>query len=402
MLASLILDNLIPVFVLTQVLSCNGYCPSRWEEYKLQASYEPCNGVCQKQLKYDDVYDTNLQMSRDGKSCSKCETEGAFYCPNCQMNQYWCTADRSCKELTMPCNEECPSHIFPMFNKETQICETCDQHFEPSCLENVIDPFTHEYICLAWCPEMGKCINVSTDDGGSETCSTKCFSNYSGYYDELWLCPETSKCIRKTSACGYTCSDKYQYFCPKDNECQSKSLPCDGECEDGKRYCPRYLIDDFIGDGRGSCLDYDKPCGEQCEDGKYFCLATNSCLQNIKDCQCAAGKWPAHSCGPVERCSLLANQTLPTTVRRCSILVSETVTAAGTRSKSTGINGGDCHPNYVFCEDTQACTPLLYSSCGYLDWLRAFQLTQCVKKPKRWIKTCVENELQKEYKWIDG
>ena len=107
MLASLILDNLIPVLVLTQVLSCNGYCPSRWGEYKYQDSDEPCNGVCQKQLKYDDVYDTNLQMSRDGKSCSKCETEGAFYCPNCQMNQYWCTADRSCKELTMPCNEEC-------------------------------------------------------------------------------------------------------------------------------------------------------------------------------------------------------------------------------------------------------------------------------------------------------
>ena len=47
---------------------------------------------------------------------------------------------------------------------------------------------------------------------------------------------------------------------------------------EGRRYCPRYLIDDFIGDGKGSCVREDQPCGEECIDGKEFCLASNSCL----------------------------------------------------------------------------------------------------------------------------
>ena len=42
---------------------------------------------------------------------------------------------------------------------------------------------------------------------------------------------------------------------------------------------PFIKIDDFIGDGKGSCVDSNKPCGEECLDGKIFCLATSSCKQ---------------------------------------------------------------------------------------------------------------------------
>ena len=32
----------------------------------------------------------------------------------------------------------------------------------------------------------------------------------------------------------------------------------------------------------------------------------------------------------------------------------------------------------------QACTPLLYTSCGYWDWLRAFWLRGCVQMRSDW------------------
>ena len=38
-------------------------------------------------------------------------------------------------------------------------------------------------------------------------------------------------------------------------------------------------IDDYIGDGKGSCVANDRPCGEECINGLEFCLATSSCLR---------------------------------------------------------------------------------------------------------------------------
>jgi hypothetical protein len=107
------------------------------------------------------------------------------------------------------------------------------------------------------------------------------------------------------------------------------------------------------------------------------------------------GKWPTDDCGPVSKCSLFSNQTLPTTVRRCSILVSKSCYNGGCGSKSTRIRGGDCHPNYVFCEETQTCQSLLYSACGYSEWLRNFRLEECIKEsPSRFINQCVQNYLK--------
>ena len=107
-------------------------------------------------------------------------------------------------------------------------------------------------------------------------------------------------------------------------------------------------------------------------------------------CDCPEDKWPAEDCGPNQ-----TNQTLPTTVRQCSILVSRSCTSWGCGSKSTRIKGGDCHPKYVFCEETQTCNPLLYSACGYSNWLRNFNLEGCVQQsPRRLMKTCVEDYLK--------
>ena len=61
--------------------------------------------------------------------------------------------------------------------------------------------------------------------------------------------------------------------------------------------------------------------------------------QDIKLCECPEGKWPANDCGTLEKCSLFANQTLPTNLRRCSILVSKSCDKWGCGSKSTRING---------------------------------------------------------------
>ena len=115
-------------------------------------------------------------------------------------------------------------------------------------------------------------------------------------------------------------------------------------------------------------------------------------LQDISLCDCPKGKWPANDCGPINKCSLFANQTLPETVRRCSILVHRSCDQGGCGSKSTRTSGGDCHPNYVFCEETQTCNPLLYSSCGYSDWLRNSLLYFCIKEnPRRNYKQCVDD-----------
>merc|ERR1712179_92311 len=117
----------------------------------------------------------------------------------------------------------------------------------------------------------------------------------------------------------------------------------------------------------------DDPCGDQCINGKKFCLATNSCLRSSSSCDCPRDKWPAENCGPVEKCSLFANETLPRElVSRCSILVDKSCHSGGGGTKHTRIKGGDCHPSYVFCEETQSCNPLLYSACGYSDWLKSF------------------------------
>jgi len=68
------------------------------------------------------------------------------------------------------------------------------------------------------------------------------------------------------------------------------------------------LIDDFIGDGKGSCVKDDDPCGDQCINGKKFCLATNSCLRSSSSCDCPRDKWPAENCGPVEKCRYLLHR----------------------------------------------------------------------------------------------
>ena len=56
------------------------------------------------------------------------------------------------------------------------------------------------------------------------------------------------------------------------------------------------------------------------------------------------------------------------------------------------IQGGDCHPNYVFCEETQTCNPLLYSACGYSDWLKNLMLEKCIQQsPRHLIKQCIDD-----------
>ena len=56
------------------------------------------------------------------------------------------------------------------------------------------------------------------------------------------------------------------------------------------------------------------------------------------------------------------------------------------------IQGGDCHPNYVFCGETQTCNPLLYSACGYSDWLKNLMLEKCIQQsPRHLIKQCVDD-----------
>merc|ERR1712215_100850 len=189
------------------------------------------------------------------------------------------------------------------------------------------------------------------------------------------------------------CSEYYEYFCPETNECQSRARACDGKCPSGRRYCPRYKIDDYIGDGQGSCVEVDEPCGDQCINGRYFCLASNSCLQSMDSCECPEEKWPAEDCGQVEKCSLFANETLPEDLSRCAILVSKRYGG----SKHTLMRGGACHPSYVYCQETQTCVPLLYSACGYSDWLAGFQLRECVQfTGDLGIKKCVEEYLNRE------
>ena len=96
----------------------------------------------------------------------------------------------------------------------------------------------------------------------------------------------------------------------------------------------------------------------------------------------------------MKKCSLFSNETLPKEVSTCSILVHE----SGSGSTSTRIKGGDCHPSYVFCEETQACNPLLYSACGYSEWLQNFFLEDCTQLAK-WnatknVQDCVEKYIE--------
>ena len=400
---------------------CDGRCKGRFDTvFDSPDSDEPCNGVCIKQHKYDNTYDNYIVVSSDKMSCSECMTSNGtainfrrtrlstFICPSCKINEYWCKEEQTCKAFDVPCNENCPSHIYPILNKDQNICQTCDQYYNPSCNQTVPDPDTSEHVCLAWCPEMSKCIDVSLDNGGSETCNGKCFQTYSQiyyeynyfitmkkkiFYEELWLCTETNKCVASNSFCGSDkkCKEEWDYYCPKNNLCQSKSRACNGTCPPGRRYCPRYKIDDFIGDGKGSCIENKRPCGEECPDGLHFCLATFSCIPNLNDCPCPPGKWPMNNCGNVQSCQLNANETLPLIGRGCSVVVYVDVYG----SKSTRRSAGDCHPEYIYCEETMSCTPLLYSSCGYSDWLKAFNLRQCIQNSSlRATKDCLKKVYQ--------
>ena len=187
-------------------------------------------------------------------------------------------------------------------------------------------------------------------------------------------------------AVAQTCTEpKYQYFCAETKKCHYNSQSCNGECLlPSTRYCPRYLIDDYIGDGQGSCIKESRPCGDECPNGLYFCLATFSCIRDSSHCPCPAGKWGPHYntepgatyCGGLKRCELNANQRLPSNIGRCAICVRENC------GKSTVIRGGDCHPAYVYCKESNSCVPLLYTACGYSEWLKKFGFEQ----DPEWLK----------------
>ena len=94
----------------------------------------------------------------------------------------------------------------------------------------------------------------------------------------------------------------------------------------------------------------------------------------MSSCECPEGKWPATNCGPIPKCSLYANETFPSTVVLCSASV------PNFSGGWTTIQGGDCHPSYVFCQETQTCDPFLYTACGYLDWLKNFAFEFYLKR----------------------
>ena len=107
---------------------------SGWKPSSYIEDDEPCLGICQNS---DYSFSHNPVMSRDGKSCSKCD-EDTGKCPRCEEDeQYWCRATQSCNALTLPCNGTCPSHLYPMLKVEEQICQSCDDHFQPSCSKKV-------------------------------------------------------------------------------------------------------------------------------------------------------------------------------------------------------------------------------------------------------------------------
>ena len=79
--------------------------------------------------------------------------------------------------------------------------------------------------------------------------------------------------------------------------------------------------------------------------------------QDMAECECPEGMWPAKDCGPgAGKCSLSSNQTLPSTIRSCSVPVSRRQMGFDGDfyfGKSTRRKGGECHPSYVFCKETQ-------------------------------------------------
>ena len=302
-------------------------------------------------------------------------------------------------------------------------------------------------ICMAWCPDYNSCVNVSPDGNGSDTCNGKCLDNYNIEY-----CGVTNRCIEESQPCGDECLNDYHYFCPSTNKCQSKSRSCNGECPPGRRYCPRYKVSWSIyvpGVPGKSCTNCC--CLKQCVQlfsgtpsrtcKNLFRLMTilvmvkdlvltivnhvetnvllenfvqpkihvwweqilqstqiKMLLQESSSCVCPEDKWPAADCGPVKKCSLFSNQTLPKEVSRCSILVHESCSSSGCGSTSTSIKGGDCHPSYVFCEETQSCNPLLYSACGYSEWLQTFFLEECTQLAKRNVTKNVQDCVEKSIK----
>ena len=165
---------------------------------------------------------------------------------------------------------------------------------------------------------------------------------------------ENKQCIPFDSSCGKdkACINKWHKFCPVTDQCQSISLPCGEECDGLQRYCPRHRFD--IRDGKDSCIENDRPCGDQCPEGKYFCLATYSCDSSPHACPCHPNKWPAKSIIGLEKCELFANETIP----RIG-LASYHICFSKDCGSNREVRGGDCHPDYVYCQETKKCLPLL-------------------------------------------
>ena len=100
---------------------------------------------------------------------------------------------------------------------------------------------------------------------------------------------------------------------------------------------------------------------------------------------CKSNKWPGKRTGEVGKCQLFSNETYPG-VKWGSYRICTSKDCG----KTTLMQIGDCHPEYVYCEATKSCEPILYSSC-YDDWLNAFNLELCIiKNPRRLTRQCLK------------
>merc|ERR1712038_972168 len=399
----LVLLQIVPTLFLGCQLTEATYCFRRFkmpEERPFNDNEQACNGLCRTDEEYSfnhyPIFDPNSE-----EACLKCQSGQT--CPYCSEKEYWCKESEACHRWDIPCNSTCPSHVYPIFQDGT--CLTCDQHLGTArsqgppgtskneslqCSNRVFDYDLEDYVCSAWCQQEKKCIKVAMDDGGADPCGERCFTGKpkDSNFGENLLCPSTNKCNIETLPCGEDCLDKYRYYCSSEKACLWKSQACKGQCPPGRRYCPRYKIDDFIGDGKGSCIRSDQPCGGQCVEGRTYCMASQSCLSKgyEGDCPCPRNMWPMRTACGVAKCSLRADQPLKSEFRSCMVPVDE--------GKSTRVYFGDCHPDYVFCPSTNKCEPLLYTSCGYESWLKGFQIRACTEtNPNHGIVTCVESVL---------
>ena len=128
------LGNLLTILLSQSVIFSQQSCwNSGWKPSSYIDDDEPCLGICKNS---DYSFSHFPVMSLDGKSCSKCDETGI--CPRCEEDEeYWCRATQSCHQIQIPCNGTCPSHLYPMLNVEKQTCQSCDDHFEPSCTKKV-------------------------------------------------------------------------------------------------------------------------------------------------------------------------------------------------------------------------------------------------------------------------